>query len=188
MEYGSYYLLEDIKGPKINLINGEISIVDNGSGVEPNSISLSLNNMPISYSSHAIESGIIIMPNLPKEELSNLNIEAADRAGNKINRTISYATASVNKIEIYPNPLKHGENIIIRLNSGTSTKVSFKIYDSSQRLIMEQIDSLNSKNHIFNWNIRNKKGKMVSNGTYFVILRDINSNKILETRKLSILK
>jgi hypothetical protein len=189
MEYGSYYLLEDVKGPSFNIINDEISITDNGSGVEPNSIYLSLNNIPISFASRETESGIIIKPILKTEKISDLNIMASDRVGNKTDKSISLALLSNSKkMMIYPNPLKFGENIVIRFNSTTLTRVYIKIYDSSQRVITEQTDSLNSKNHIFNWNIRNKKGRMVSNGTYFVLVKDLNSNKTLETRKLSILK
>ncbi len=186
--FSSYYILKDIKKPIIENHGSFLILEDKGSGIDENSISIRKNEEDIKFLLRK-DTNRLILTLRDIKNIDNCTISLNDRALNSITKTISFAAAGnkTGSLSVFPNPIRNNNNSIIRIQTITATTMKIKIRDSAGRVVYTDKNDLNATLHTFNWNIRNKLGKLVSNGTYFVSAYDINNN-IIDNGKIVILK
>jgi len=115
---------------------------------------------------------------------SNANIATTltDRCNNSVGKVISVNRTTLlgGTYFLYPNPA--ASFITFDLSSG-SGNYYIKIYDGSGRIVIKKQVSTKK----FTWNLRNNRGKLVSNGSYFADIEDRKSGK-KDKLKFSVLR
>lgn len=131
-----------------------------------------------------------------------ISLNVSDMAGNRASLAAQRFSAVINlKIEdvaCYPNPARNYSKIRFRVTGNTinADEVTVKIYDVAGHLVADNsnIDMSGGKANIYEarWDLRNKKGKKVANGTYVakIEVRDpLDWNrKAKYTYKIAVLK
>ena len=176
------------------------NIKDYGSGLDTNAIEAKIDNFNQKISLDTDGS----FKFKPLSELINgnheLTITAKDRTGNIAStgnmRFVLVLPFEFKQIIQYPNPARNNVTIRIRTNStGINCNIRIKIYDVAGHKVadFDESDVLdkNDGNYEVRWDLRNKKGKKVANGTYIAKLEAINpetGKKVKSTLKIAVLK
>lgn len=199
---GEYYLVKDLKSPEIK---GEtdaeysygwqdvnIEITEEGTGLDPNGLKVSLANFGLIESS--LEDNKLYV-NFPKEELmdTDLKIEVSDNSGRKsvLNKSISvFGGEGIKWAQIAPNPIFKFQNLNLRyFVLGMSGEVKISIYDSSSSRVFFEKTTANMGLNTYMWDLTNQNGLDVANGVYFMVLRfKQNDNTYVKRLKFAVLQ
>ncbi len=83
------------------------------------------------------------------------------------------SSSNSGSIAIFPNPFNYGINI--SFPNQTGAKFSIKVYDVTGRLIQNIYDGPVYRKQVLNWNGKDENGTMVSQGIYFLRIRNYDS-------------
>lgn len=179
---GSVFVAIDKTAPSIDSEAKPVSagvnnlrVSDEGSGICPDSIVVKYDNrlLPANYEDNIVR---INTRSLPKGE-HKLAVEVSDRAGNTTKATVRAFVSGANTISetiTYPNPARNHTTFRAVLSGPQKelAQASVIIYDTSghrvRRLTMRhRTDGEYEKR----WDLRNRDGQLVANGTYFAEIR-----------------
>ena len=128
-----------------------------------------------------------------KEGKHEIKCEVSDKAGNNMVRAVTVeapAELRVGEFSPYPNPAR-GNRISFAYNFGAVPEsASLKIYDAAGHLVTKfGPEDFYRASGLIRWDLTNKKGKKVANGTYIYRLEIVaNGQKISKRGKFAILR
>ena len=182
-------------GEKLRTSKPEISgqFEDNGSGLNPNTFKLYIDGLQVqnvnmeSNGSFRYQVDKALTPGRHQ-----IDVEVKDNAGNSLRKSFVSTSPAFAEGEFrpYPNPAR-GNYIKFAYNFGANPEsVSLKIYDSAGHLVAKfGTDDFGRADGKLNWDLTNKKGKRVANGTYIYRLEYVsNGQKIKRRGRLAILR
>jgi flagellar hook assembly protein FlgD len=121
-------------------------------------------------------------------------IEAADNVGNVGRATLRAVAGATNLAQLvaYPNPAKNRSVIRATVTGANRANGngSIKIYDLSGHKVLEgTLVNRNNGIYEFDWDLNNKKGKIVANGAYLADIKlNVGGNSYKERIKIAVLR
>ncbi len=204
---GRLALMSDITAPKMSSITPsnltklntnypEIKgqFIDNGSGLLSDSFKLYIDGLEVKNVEMTKDGSFSYQTKKPlKEGKHEIKCEVSDKAGNNLVRAVTIeapAELRVGEFSPYPNPAR-GNHIRFAYNFGAVPEsASLKVYDSAGHLVTKfGPEDFYRQSGLINWDLTNKKGKKVANGTYIYRLEIVaNGQKISRRGKFAILR
>ncbi|MFC1718307.1 FlgD immunoglobulin-like domain containing protein, partial [Candidatus Poribacteria bacterium] len=205
--FGTFGIYSDTKPPQVSHISPSdgtvldtslpeftIGVADRGSGVDVSSLSLLIDDQPVSISRKYEEELAVL---IPEHGLTagdhTFSIVGEDMAGNdfaSVRRNVhvpmwAVIPASSQLLQNYPNPFNPETWIPYRLSESADVRLS--IYSLSGQLVRTlELGTMNpgtytDRERAIYWDGRNKSGEIVSSGVYFYHL---SAGEFTSTRKM----
>ena len=179
---------------KTNLPEIKGQFVENGSGLETDSFKLYIDGMQVKdvelnkdgSFSYQVKKSL-------KEGKHEIKCEVSDKAGNSLVRAVTVdapAEIRIGEFSPYPNPAR-GNRISFAYNFGARpTSASLKVYDSAGHMVAKfGPEDFDRASGLIRWDLINRKGKKVANGTYIYRLEiTANGQKITKRGKFAVLR
>ncbi|MBR4330478.1 MAG: hypothetical protein IKP71_11590, partial [Candidatus Riflebacteria bacterium] len=168
--------------------------VDNGSGLVTDSFKLYIDDIQIKdVEMNKDGSFSYQVKQILKKGKHEIKCEVSDKAGNSIVRAVTVNAPnpiSLGEFRPYPSPAR-GNHISFAFNFGaTPDSASLKIYDSAGHMVAKfGPEDFDRATGIVRWDLLNKKGKRIANGTYIYRLEvHANGQKISRRGKFAVLR
>ena len=168
--------------------------IDNGSGLLSDSFKLYIDGLQVkNVEMNADGTFSYKTKKALKEGKHEIKCEVSDKAGNNMVRAVTVeapAELRVGEFSPYPNPAR-GNRISFAYNFGAVPEsASLKIYDAAGHLVTKfGPEDFYRASGLIRWDLTNKKGKKVANGTYIYRLEIVaNGQKISKRGKFAILR
>ena len=168
--------------------------VDNGSGLVTDSFKLYIDNLQVKNVELNKDGSFNYQVKQPlKEGKHEIKCEISDNAGNSLVRAVTVnapAMLSIGEFRPYPSPAR-GNRISFAYHFGAiPTSASLKIYDSAGHMVAkfgsEDFDRVSG---LIRWDLTNRKGKRIANGTYIYRLEvNAGGQKISRRGKFAVLR
>lgn len=186
-----------IDGEGVAAANGSVAIgvTETGSGIDTESVVVKIGNERISARWDAASGKILANLAGRLDGRYDLDVEISDRLGNKTSASIKASMAGVfglSQAIVYPNPARAFANLRLTFTGGAAVaaQIEARIYDAAGEDVWET-----SMAHVGNgiyqarWDLRNRSGKVVSNGAYIVEFEaTANGESWTERRKMAVLR
>ncbi|MDD2716227.1 MAG: FlgD immunoglobulin-like domain containing protein [Candidatus Wallbacteria bacterium] len=171
----------------------KFKISDNGVGIDPGSISLTADNLPLKPSYNS-ETGILTLDSegmTLKSGDYSLSLKVRDLFGNEsvVKAPLRVAAGfTLSKVYMVPNPA--GDVTMIHYTLGAAAdSVTIKIYDASGKRVKTFSGDITAGSNFMTWDLRNSSGRKVSNGTYLIKLEAVSGEQRLQaSAKLAVLQ
>ncbi len=168
--------------------------VDNGSGLVTDSFKLYIDDIQIKdVEMNKDGSFSYQVKQILKKGKHEIKCEVSDKAGNSIVRAVTVNAPnpiSLGEFRPYPSPAR-GNHISFAFNFGaTPDSASLKIYDSAGHMVAKfGPEDFDRATGIVRWDLLNRKGKRIANGTYIYRLEvHANGQKISKRGKFAVLR
>ena len=169
-----------------------VKVSDVGSGVNGSTVKVTCDGKEVKAT--FAEDVIVFDTSDSKSSSRIINIEAADNSGNVARATMRAVVGSnaLSQVTAWPNPAKN--HSVIRatitgaaVNGGTG---SVKIYDMSGHKVLDAALTEGVGGvYEFDWNLANKKNKVVANGVYLADVKiTVDGNSYKERIKIAVLR
>jgi len=201
---GRYFLLNDrvapvLELPRIRQIDANrllinIQASDDLSGVDYGNLRVLANNRQVKAQYFSENSALeLLVASLDPGE-NQLTVELTDRAGNMTRASIvgsGLASAAAARTEVFPNPCRRQAHIRMNIiGAPMVNQAEVKIYDvAGHHLVTLSMQQETASAYGAEWDLRNKGGKLVSNGVYFYrIAVSADSQRFKASGKITILR
>ena len=168
--------------------------VDNGSGLVTDSFKLYIDNLQVKNVELNKDGSFNYQVKQPlKEGKHEIKCEISDNAGNSLVRAVTVnapAMLRVGEFRPYPSPARGNRINFAYHFDAMPTSASLKIYDSAGHMVAkfgsEDFDRVSG---IIRWDLTNRKGKRIANGTYIYRLEvNAGGQKISRRGKFAVLR
>jgi hypothetical protein len=208
-KFGAYSLLGDKMPPTIANLRPknnqevrldrflvEAEIYDNGSGINPKSIELLIDDEPAEFIYESAHNRISYLPANLKPGLHTLKLSVQDRASNIQSIYSTFFTSDIfdfaEAVIVYPNPAKSADNVTIRFKLTKTSDVTLKIYNVAGEIIYAEPKNnvIGKINEWFVWDCKNQAGFHVASGVYIYVIEAENSagQKARRIGKIAVVK
>lgn len=200
---GRYYMVRDDKVPEVLHFalstsghgNVQISytIADDLSGVDYSNSSLVISSAGKEKILPLCETCRINLE-LPESGDYQLRLDAADRAGNTLSRSLRFQVSNnavLANSSVYPSPARNSARIVLQFDKTADFEVAnIRIYDSSGALVAEpELIKTGPTKLVAHWNLTGRSGRQVANGVYFYQARMQNGPEKIQARgKIAVLR
>ena len=169
-----------------------VKVSDVGSGVNGSTVKVTCDGKEVKAT---FADDVIVFDTSDSKSSSRIiNVEAADNSGNVGRATMRAVVGSnaLSQVTAWPNPARN--HSVIRaaitgaaVNGGTG---SVKIYDMSGHKVLDAALTEGVGGvYEFDWNLANKKNKVVANGVYFADVKiTVDGNSYKERIKIAVLR
>ena len=179
---------------KTNLPEIKGQFVDNGSGLVTDSFKLYIDGLQIKDAELNKDGSFSYqVKQTLKEGKHEIKCEVSDKAGNSIIRAVTVDAPNplkVGEFSPYPSPAR-GNRISFAYNFGAMpNSASLKVYDSAGHLVAKfGLEDFDRPSGLIRWDLTNRKGKRIANGTYIYRLEiNVNGQKITKRGKFAVLR
>ena len=168
--------------------------VDNGSGLVTSSFKLYIDDLQVKNVEMEKDGSFSYqVKQMLKEGDHEIKYEVSDKAGNSLVRAVTVnAPMAIRAGEFspYPSPARGNRINFVYYFGAMPDSASLKIYDSSGHLVKTfGIDDFNLLRGSIRWDLKNKKGKRIANGTYIYKLEvTAGGQKFKKRGKFAVLK
>ncbi|HOY68575.1 MAG TPA: hypothetical protein PLP29_16975 [Candidatus Ozemobacteraceae bacterium] len=186
-----------IAGEAVADANGQVSIGigDAGSGVDPDSIVVRCGSERVMARWDAASGKLVANLGGRLDGRYDLDVEVADRLGNVAKASVSADLAGVfgmSQAIVYPSPAKTFTVLRMSFRGGAAVaaQLQARIYDASGDDVWET-PLVHKGGGVYEarWELRNRRGKPVSNGAYYVEFEaEANGETWTERRKMAVVR
>lgn len=193
-------VLSHSNGVQLDRADPEVvwSLADDGSGVDPASIQVLLDEtvVPHAYDATRQELRLALESPLPPGT-HRLEVEAQDLSGNSTRSATLFLTAPngfgfSDPPMAVPNPARVNTSIRYDLTQpGTTRSVTCEIFDAAGRRIrvLEASGAFQARNNLLRWDLRTRRGRRVRNGVYLFRIRARGATESVVSRgKIAVLR
>ncbi|HNW36103.1 MAG TPA: hypothetical protein PKM25_14290, partial [Candidatus Ozemobacteraceae bacterium] len=186
-----------VSGEAVSAGNGLVSIgvVDKGAGLDPESIVVMNGRNRINARWDAASGKILADLTGLLDGRYDLDIEVADRLGNKTRTSIAANLAGafgLSQAIVYPSPARTSATLRMSFTGGgaVAAEIDARIYDAAGEDVWEtSMVHRGSGVYEARWNLQNRNGKAVSNGAYIVEFEAMADGKSWkERRKMAVVR
>jgi hypothetical protein len=168
--------------------------VDNGSGLLTDSFKLYIDGLQVKEAEMNKDGTFSYqVKQTLKKGKHEIKCEVYDKAGNSLVRAVTVDAPDpirIGEFQAYPNPAR-GNRISFAYNFGAvPDSASLKIYDSAGHLVAKfGPEDFDRASGLMRWDLTNRKGKRIANGTYIYRLEvSANGQKISKRGKIAVLR
>ena len=181
---------------KLNTNRPEIKgqFIDNGSGLLTDSFKLYIDGLQVKEAEMNKDGTFSYqVKQTLKKGKHEIKCEVYDKAGNSLVRAVTVDAPDpirIGEFQAYPNPAR-GNRISFAFNFGAvPDSASLKIYDSAGHLVAKfGPEDFDRASGLMRWDLTNRKGKRIANGTYIYRLEvSANGQKISKRGKIAVLR
>jgi hypothetical protein len=180
-------LFIDEVAPKLKIISTKkdiiVEVIDGGSGIAKNGIMADFGSIILSATHLEDNLYIVKTDGIIKTGIHTVLVRAKDNCGN-ISPAMGFPLSiipdvPITNVKVFPNPARNLATFRYKLGNNAQ-RVNLKIYDGSGRVVISReltgtFASTISYNEL--WDLRNKSGRLVANGTYFYKIKVFNGDK-----------
>lgn len=168
--------------------------IDNGSGLLTDSFKLYIDGLEVKEATMNKDGTFSYqVKQTLKKGKHEIKCEVYDKAGNSLIRAVTVDAPDpirIGEFQAYPNPAR-GNRLSFAFNFGAVPEsASLKIYDSAGHLVAKfGSEDFDRASGLLRWDLTNRKGKRVANGTYIYRLEvSANGQKISKRGKIAVLR
>lgn len=177
--------------------NGMVSIgvAESGSGIDAGSIVVKIGNERVPARWDAASGKLIANLVGRLDGRYDLDVEVADRLGNKVHSNITANMAGafgLSQAIVYPNPARTFANLRMTFRGGAAVgaQIEARIYDiAGEDVWKARMTHVGGGVYQTRWDLRNRRGDAVANGAYIVEFEaSANGESWTERRKMAVLR